>query len=53
MHAGAYYHGVPAAILRGGSFTNGRDAGAFAVNAANSPANADTVNGFRCCAGGR
>lgn len=38
----------PSALLRGGSFGDGVYAGVFAVDASNSPSNANSAIGFRC-----
>jgi hypothetical protein len=39
---------LPAALLRGGNFESGTDAGVFAVDASVRPPTADTRIGFRC-----
>jgi formylglycine-generating enzyme required for sulfatase activity len=44
--------GMPFAGLRGGSWNDGREAGAFHVNWSNSPASTSSSVGVRCCAGG-
>jgi formylglycine-generating enzyme required for sulfatase activity len=43
-----YANGLPAAALRGGSWTNGTQAGAFALNVGNAPSNSNNSIGFRC-----
>ena len=37
-----------AALIRGGNFNNGTNAGVFAVNGHNEPSNANNNIGFRC-----
>jgi len=49
--ADGYQNGVPAAGLRGGGWSNGVQAGAFAVGWNNAPSSRDTLYGARCCAG--
>lgn len=46
--AGAANTGEPGALLRGGGFLNGPDAGPFAIAGHLEPSAADTVFGFRC-----
>jgi len=40
-----------AAVIRGGSWNNGADAGPFAANLNNAPSNTNSNIGFRCCSG--
>ena len=42
--------GLPNALMRGGSFSNGEWAGPLNVNAGNTPTVAYRSGGFRCCA---
>ena len=37
-----------AALIRGGNFNNGTNAGVFALNANNGPSNANNNIGLRC-----
>jgi formylglycine-generating enzyme required for sulfatase activity len=46
--AGAATTGEPGALLRGGGFINGSDAGPLGVNGLNDPSFASFVVGFRC-----
>jgi hypothetical protein len=39
---------VPGALIRGGYWINGADAGVFAVNGSIDPSNANGNVGFRC-----
>lgn len=39
---------MPAALIRGGNFNNGTNAGVFALNANNAPSNSNNNIGFRC-----
>jgi formylglycine-generating enzyme required for sulfatase activity len=48
---GGYTSGLPFAAIRGGDWTNGTGAGAFAFNATNGPSNWDWSLGFRCSRG--
>jgi formylglycine-generating enzyme required for sulfatase activity len=50
---GAFVEGLPAAIVRGGRYSNGTYAGAFAIAAGDGPSYFDATNGARCCVGGR
>ena len=40
--------GHPGALIRGGNWNNGTNAGVFAVNANNNPLNSNNNIGFRC-----
>jgi formylglycine-generating enzyme required for sulfatase activity len=40
--------GHTGALIRGGNWNNGTNAGVFAVNANNNPSNANNNIGFRC-----
>ena len=37
------------AVIRGGNWDNGANAGVFALNANNAPSNSNDNVGFRCC----
>ena len=40
--------GSTGALIRGGNFNNGTNAGVFAVNGNNNPSNSNNNIGFRC-----
>lgn len=41
--------GLPSAVIRGGDYGNGAEAGNFAVSWARAPSHAERFVGFRCC----
>jgi hypothetical protein len=47
---GTYSKGLPAAVVRGGSYLDGKAAGVFHMDWTRSPAEALPTLGFRCCA---
>lgn len=51
--AAGYVPGAPAAAVRGDSWQNGTDAGAFSMALVNAPSHTGVLMGFRCCAGGQ
>lgn len=46
---GAYKSGMPAAVVRGGSFLDGSAAGVFNIDWTRAPTEATASIGFRCC----
>jgi formylglycine-generating enzyme required for sulfatase activity len=48
MHGGRRARVIPGALIRGGNWNNGTNAGVFAVNGNNDPSNANNNIGFRC-----
>jgi formylglycine-generating enzyme required for sulfatase activity len=48
--ASGWANGLPAAALRGGNWTNGAQAGAFALDVRNAPSSSGNGIGFRCVA---
>ena len=47
----SYTRGQPAAGVRGGNWSSGTEAGAFAVDLAYGPSSWNAILGFRCCVG--
>jgi formylglycine-generating enzyme required for sulfatase activity len=52
MGGDGWGHRRPAAALRGGSWADGTDGGAFALSLNKAPSASGTAMGARCCAGG-
>jgi formylglycine-generating enzyme required for sulfatase activity len=50
LGSGDFEDGLPAAIIRGGDYNNGSEAGNFSMSVARGPSHSATFIGFRCCA---